>query len=77
VLIEARGGFVRLVVEDNGTGFGPSKPDLTRNRGMGIAGMHDRAALIGGTLQVESQPGRGTAVYLESRASSAGGPVTA
>ena len=28
--------------------------------------MHERAALIGATLQIESQPGQGTAVYLEA-----------
>jgi signal transduction histidine kinase len=31
----------------------------------GIAGMRERAMLVGGTLKVESAPGRGTAVTLE------------
>jgi signal transduction histidine kinase len=77
VLVEARGGCVRLVIEDNGVGFEPAEADVSRDKGMGMVGMHERASLIGGTLQIESQPGRGTAVYLESPAvNAAGGPVT-
>ena len=74
VLVEARGDSVRLVIEDNGVGFQPGVHDLARDRSHhGIAGMHERASLIGGTLQVESQPGRGTSVYLESPADTAAG----
>jgi signal transduction histidine kinase len=77
VLVEARGDSVRLVVEDNGVGFQPGASDVSRDRGHhGIAGMHEWASLIGGTLQIESQPGRGTSVYLESPAdTTAGGAV--
>ena len=66
VLIEPRDGFVRLVVEDNGVGFDPAERDLARDKGIGIVGMHERASLIGASLQIESQPGQGTAVYLEA-----------
>ena len=34
-------------------------------RGLGIFGMYERAALIGGKITVESQPGDGTTIYLE------------
>ena len=65
----------RQVIPDHADHLGEHDP--SRVKGMGIAGMHERPALIGGTLQVESQRGRGTAVYLESPAASAGGgPVT-
>jgi signal transduction histidine kinase len=66
VLVEARDGFVRLVIEDNGVGFDPSERDMVRDKGIGLVGMHERASLIGGSLQIESQPGQGTAVYLEA-----------
>ena len=66
VLVEPRDGFVRLVVEDNGVGFDPAERDLARDKGIGIIGMHERASLIGASLQIESQPGQGTAVYLEA-----------
>ena len=76
MLIERRDGFVRLVVEDNGVGFDLSGRDLARDKGIGILGMHERASLIGATLQIESQPGQGTAVYLEAPVASPAGGAT-
>jgi signal transduction histidine kinase len=53
-----------LEVEDDGAGFEPAA--LTRPRasgeGLGLLGMRERLALLGGTLTVESEPGRGTRV---------------
>ena len=63
VVLETRDGEVRLIVEDDGVGFDVGAPDLN-DRGIGMAGMRERAALIGATLQVESMPNKGTAVYL-------------
>jgi len=63
VVLETRDGEVRLIVEDDGVGFDVGAPDLN-DRGIGMAGMRERAALIGATLQVESMPTKGTAVYL-------------
>jgi len=50
-----------LEVSDNGVGFDPSHPRLG-TEGLGLAGMRERMALIGGELVVESAPGRGTVV---------------
>ena len=66
VLVERRDGAVRMVIEDNGVGFEVEREGETRDKGIGIIGMRERAALIGGTLQIESQPGQGTSVYLEA-----------
>jgi signal transduction histidine kinase len=66
VLIEPRDGAVRMVIEDNGVGFETADREDTRDRGIGIIGMRERAALIGGSLQIESQPGQGTSVFLEA-----------
>ena len=33
------------------------------NKGMGLIGMRERAALVGGTLQIESQPKAGTTIF--------------
>ncbi|MFZ5824670.1 MAG: ATP-binding protein [Bacillota bacterium] len=52
------------VVADDGQGFHPvhvaGKPD--KDRGLGLFGMQERAVLVGGTVTVESAPGRGTTV---------------
>jgi two-component system sensor histidine kinase UhpB len=53
-------GRVSLTVHDDGRGF-----DLGRQAdGSGLRGMRERAVLIGGSLEVESRPGRGTTVRL-------------
>ena len=68
VLLESRDDAVLLVVEDDGIGFDPGG-GTTRDAGIGIAGMQERARLIGATLQVESKPGAGTSVFLRCPAS--------
>ena len=52
-----------LEVADDGVGFEPS---LRNDGGFGLRGMHERAARLGGTLQVESAPGQGTRVRVEA-----------
>nr|WP_243876433.1 GAF domain-containing sensor histidine kinase [Streptomyces sp. 846.5] len=53
-----------LTVTDDGAGF---VPDEVRRAGrhLGLVSMRDRAAGVGGTLRIESAPGRGTVVVLE------------
>ncbi len=52
-----------LTVTDNGGGFDPAA--LTENEGLGLAGMRERAALVGGTLDVSSARGQGTRIRLQ------------
>jgi two-component system sensor histidine kinase DegS len=56
-----------LTVEDEGKGFKlPARvDDLTAAGKLGLAGMQERAQLIGGKLILESEPGKGTKVNLE------------
>jgi two-component system, NarL family, sensor histidine kinase UhpB len=54
------GGEVELEVADDGRGF----PFERSERGLGIAGMRERALLIGAELTIESRPGEGTTVRL-------------
>jgi signal transduction histidine kinase len=53
---------ITLVVEDDGTGFDPSRMASGRNGGLGLLGMKERAALIGGEFAIQSAPADGTAV---------------
>jgi signal transduction histidine kinase len=50
---------VRLRVEDDGVGFNPVTVAPER---FGLVGMNERARLLGGTLVVESSPGKGTVI---------------
>jgi signal transduction histidine kinase len=56
-----------LMVKDDGKGFElPRKVEnLTVTGKLGLAGMQERAQLIGGRLRLESKPGKGTTVTLE------------
>jgi signal transduction histidine kinase len=53
----ARDGCVELTVRDDGVGFDPA---ATARSGHGLVGMRHRVEAAGGTLVVESAPGRGT-----------------
>jgi signal transduction histidine kinase len=63
---------IRLSVADNGAGF---CAETARNQPMsfGLAGMQERAALLGGTLAVRSAPGEGARITLQLPRSSAPG----
>jgi signal transduction histidine kinase len=51
-------GHVELGVRDSGTGFDPAAP----HAGSGLAHIRDRVAELGGTLDIDSAPGRGAAL---------------
>jgi len=53
---------IELRIEDNGVGMTPEQIDRRRTRyqGWGLAGIQERAALAGGTLDIDSALGRGT-----------------
>jgi signal transduction histidine kinase len=63
VTLERDGPLARLLVADDGVGF--DAHDDGPRRGLGLRGMAERAAQVGGSLGVESTPGRGTLVRLE------------
>ncbi len=60
VVLKARNGTLKLAVVDDGRGFNPL--ELSHAEGLGVAGMRERASLVGGTLEVDSQADKGTRV---------------
>jgi signal transduction histidine kinase len=67
VVLERSSENVSLIIEDNGVGFEPSNVDANSG-GLGLIGMRERAALIGGHLQIESSRGRGTTIIFRAPA---------
>jgi two-component system sensor histidine kinase UhpB len=55
-------GQVRLDVSDDGVGFDLDGAGGDERPRLGIAGMRERASIVGGDLSVTSRPGRGTRV---------------
>lgn len=53
---------VVATIRDNGRGFVPQQHEITALSGAGLRGMGERAAAVGGDLEVESQPGGGSTV---------------
>ena len=68
VALEERGHELQLTVRDDGQGIEPdAAADLQADGGharLGIRGMQERAALIGGRLEINSEAGSGTRVVL-------------
>ena len=62
---------VDLEVRDNGRGGVVDQASDSTQGHFGLTGMRERAAAIGGTLEVESVPGQGTVVRLHAAAPSA------
>ena len=61
VVLEAENGILTLAATDNGTGFNPS--ELSETEALGVAGMRERAALVNGILEVQSNREKGTRVF--------------
>jgi signal transduction histidine kinase len=60
VAVRGRPRVLVLEVVDDGAGFDPTI--CTSGRCIGIRGMRERASIAGGTVEVQSAPGRGTMV---------------
>jgi PAS domain S-box-containing protein len=72
VLLKNRPPVAEVIVEDDGCGFELAERSGSARKGLGLQGMRERAALLEGTLEIESSPGRGTSVY--ARIPISGGP---
>ncbi len=55
--------LIVLIIADDGKGF-DLEDKMNHSKGIGLIGMRERAALIGGTLEIESAPGEGTTVFV-------------
>jgi signal transduction histidine kinase len=56
------GDVVTLDVRDDGVGFDAAEPEAGTSSGFGLTGMRQRIARVAGSLAIESEPGRGTAL---------------
>ena len=64
VLVRSDTGSVRVLVEDDGEGFSMPARDAAPGEHIGLSVMCERARWLGGTLDIESEPGEGTRVSL-------------
>lgn len=68
VVLEARKKEVVLIIEDDGVGFESERirhsSKSKSDRGLGLIGMNERAAIIGGRIEIEAAPGKGTTIFV-------------
>jgi len=60
VMLEYRNDELLVIVEDNGRGFQPGQ----ERDGLGLVGIRERVACVGGKLNIESEPGSGTTLVV-------------
>jgi len=60
VVKQKRRDRVVLMIRDNGRGFDEADPSLSKS--LGLLGMRERAAILGGQVNISSAPGKGTTV---------------
>lgn len=70
VMLEYRYDELLVIVEDNGRGFHPEMTLTAKEGGsLGLVGIQERAALVGGKVKIESEPGSGTTLAIRIPAS--------
>jgi two-component system, NarL family, sensor histidine kinase UhpB len=62
VRLERNEASVTVVVKDDGVGFSLQRVTAEEAGGLGLFGMQERAAYVGGQVEIDSAPGRGTTV---------------
>jgi two-component system sensor histidine kinase UhpB len=64
--IKGDASTIEVTIRDDGKGFEIERYQQTlepgQEHGWGLVGMHERANLLGGTLQITSKPGKGTTI---------------
>jgi len=65
VSLRQRNGSLTLEIADDGRGFDPIAARHVTPGGLGLRGMEERVARLGGTLTVDSSPGQGTRIRVE------------
>lgn len=60
VELGCQGRQITLAVKDDGRGFDPAHPVCAEGHGLGLLGMRERLAMIGGDLEIQSTVGQGS-----------------
>ena len=68
VVIERRAGTLSIILEDDGAGFDVDAvlASSQNSRRLGVRGMRERVARLGGSLEIESSPGGGTCLFIRA-----------
>jgi signal transduction histidine kinase len=73
IVLNRQGDRVHLAVRDHGTGFTPNRAS---EGALGLRGIRERVRLLGGTVSIDSEPGKGTRVAVDLPALPPGSDVS-
>jgi PAS domain S-box-containing protein len=61
VTLDSSGEYCLVTVQDDGVGFNPTR---IRKTSLGLLGMRERVWVVGGDIEIDSAPGKGTTVVV-------------
>jgi signal transduction histidine kinase/type II secretory pathway pseudopilin PulG len=66
ISVEYEDKALKIEVEDDGKGFVEKNYDPLKEstQGLGLLGMRERVSILGGEIKIDSQPGRGTRIFV-------------
>jgi signal transduction histidine kinase len=70
LVLEFHDGVLQAIIEDDGRGFDVDA--VAAQKRMGLAGIAERLAVVGGTLAIDSSPGAGATLYIRIPIAEAG-----
>jgi signal transduction histidine kinase len=65
VVVTLQPGRIAARIRDDGSGFDPANPPTGGRQQLGLIGMRERAEALGGRMEIQSEPGRGTELEVE------------
>ncbi|MCU0487236.1 MAG: histidine kinase, partial [Anaerolineales bacterium] len=65
VILHRNNDRLQVIVQDDGVGFDPARLENGEGQKYGLGFLRERAALVGGSVEIQSTPGKGTRVMVE------------
>ena len=78
IVLQLSGGLIQMRIQDDGRGFDPKNAsrDAVELQQLGLLGIRERAELLGGQIQIESAPEKGTSLQVSFPMGGTGGENT-
>jgi signal transduction histidine kinase len=65
IQVSESGGALHIEIEDDGRGFDPENVSQAHRRPFGLMGIRERVEILGGSVRIDSAPGKGTRIHID------------